>query len=172
MVPDVPVLVVQAQLAELKPAFDALGPYPILQFFAALIVMIVIGIGGIAWLKGEKLAKAEKATGLDGPRTQEAAVQLFFDGPLKAIFDVLHEIQTMQATSRLEYKDVLLNALSNNKAALYDTVVQLQAEIEGDLEANHRDGGGKLDTIAKELRDIRDMLVRIELRLSMTPGRK
>jgi hypothetical protein len=161
-----------AQIGELKPAFELLGPYPILQFFAALIVLSVVGFGGLAWLKGEKIAKAEKAQSLDSPRSPEAAFQLFFDGPLKAIFDVLHEIQTAQATAKLEYKDQLIQALALNKASFYDTVIQLQAELEGDFEANSRDKVGRLEGIAKDLREIRDMLVRIELRMTLSPGNR
>jgi gas vesicle protein len=147
---------------ELKPAFDALGPYPILQFFAALIIFTVFAIGGIAWLKGEKFAKAEAMKPLDAPRSPEAATQLFFDGPLKAIFDTMHEIQTAQSLNKLELKDMVAQLLSQNKGAVIDAIAQAQTELQADMENVKRELHSRHEQDAAQLREMRDILVRME----------
>jgi hypothetical protein len=147
-------------VSEIKPAFDALGPYPILQFFAALIVVICFAFGGILLLRGEKFARKEAATPLSAPRTEQAAVQMFFDGPLKAIFDVLHEIQTAQTLAALEQKDVIARALSEQRVAILNQVNQCHAELASDIENDKRDNGAVL-------REMRDKLVAIDTRLAL-----
>jgi hypothetical protein len=155
-------LSVPAQLEIVKPAIELLGPYPILQFFAALIILCVVGIGGIAWLKGEKLAKAEAKTPPDAPRSQEAAVQLFFDGPLKATFDVLHEIQTAQATNKLELKDQLLEALSANRHLVFQAIDEATSLIVSEVRTNRTELSARNEGIHNELRSMRDLLVRLD----------
>jgi hypothetical protein len=156
--------IVQASTAgfvEIKPAFDALGSYPILQFFAGLIIVISFAFGGVLLLRGEKFARKEAvALPLDAPRSEQAAVQMFFDGPLKAIFDVLHEIQTAQSLSTLEHKDVLARALSEQRIAILNHVSQCHAELTNDVENDKRDNG-------VVLREMRDKLVAIDTRLAL-----
>jgi hypothetical protein len=156
--------IVQASMAglvEIKPAFDALGNYPILQFFAGLIIVISFAFGGVLLLRGEKFARKEAATApLDAPRSEQAAVQLFFDGPLKAIFDVLHEIQTAQALAALEQRDVIARALSEQRVAILNQVNQCHAELASDIENDKRDNGAVL-------REMRDKLVAIDTRLAL-----
>jgi hypothetical protein len=151
-----------AALTEIKPALDALGPYPILQFFAALIIVLCFAFGGILLLKGEKFAKKEASTPLDSPRSEHAAVQLFFDGPLKAIFDVLHEIQTTQATNKLELKDVVARLLSEQRQAIAELAAARATEVKAALEDDTREKLGHLANIENQLREMRDMLVRVE----------
>lgn len=157
-------LVIPAQITELKPAFDALAHYPFLQALAALIFLGAICIGGLGWIKGEKLARAELKTPLDAPRSTEGAVQLFFDGPLKAIFDVLHEIQTTLSLAKLEHKDVLLEALSIQKAALRETMEAMHLDMSNDVQVNKAEVFARLDAITAELRSQRDILVGIAAR--------
>jgi hypothetical protein len=157
--------VVAAQLGQVKPALEALGPYPILQFFAALIIMIVIGIGGLAWLRGEKQAKAKAdavAHPLDAPRTPEAAVQLFFDGPLRAIFDCLTRLEAAIAVGELKNKDATASLLSATRHGVIDAVTQSQAEVENSMEINRRDMVEALHGLATEVRGMRDIMIRIE----------
>jgi hypothetical protein len=151
-----------AVLGEIKPALDALGPYPILQFFAALIVVLCFAFGGVLLLKGEKFAKKEANLPLDAPRSEHAAVQLFFDGPLKAIFDVLHEIQTAQAMNLLEVKDVLARLLSEQRQAIADLAGARAAEVKDALEDDTREKLAHFANVENQLREMRDMLVRIE----------
>lgn len=156
-----------AQLTEIKPAFDALGNYPILQFFAGLIIVLCFAFGGLLLLRGEKFARKEAATtaALDAPRSEQAAVQLFFDGPLKAIFDVLHEIQTAQSLNKLEYKDVIARLLSEQRQAIAELAQARAVEVKEALEDDTREKLQHLAVIDGQLRDMRDMLVRIETKL-------
>jgi hypothetical protein len=117
-------------------AIQALGPYPILQFFAALIVLVVLAVGGMAWLRGEKKGKAALESGLDAPRHPEAAVQLFFDGPLRAIFDSLSKVEHALALSKLENKDSVAEMLSATRRRR-DPVAGRGGERHGDQQARH-----------------------------------
>jgi hypothetical protein len=155
--------VIVAQLGQMKPALEALGPYPILQFFAALIILIVVGIGGLAWLRGEKQAKADAAIQpLDHPRSPEGAVQLFFDGPLRAIFDSLTRLEAAMAVGKLENKDVVAALLSATRNTVLDAMTQAQAEVEGSMEINRRDAVEALHDLTAEVRGLRDIMIRTE----------
>jgi hypothetical protein len=143
-------------------AIQALGPYPILQFFAALIVLVVLAVGGMAWLRGEKKGKAALESGLDAPRHPEAAVQLFFDGPLRAIFDSLSKVEHALALSKLENKDSVAEMLSATRHGVIDAVTQSQAEVENGMEINRRDMVDAINALATEVRGLRDIAVRID----------
>jgi hypothetical protein len=87
---------------------------------------------------------------------------LFFDGPLKAIFDVLHEIQTTQATNKLELKDVVARLLSEQRQAIAELAAARATEVKAALEDDTREKLGHLANIENQLREMRDMLVRVE----------
>jgi hypothetical protein len=154
--------VTPAQLTELKPAFDALGSYPILQFFGGLIILMTMGFGGMLWLRGEKAAKAEANKPLAEARSQDAAVQLFFDGPLKAIFDTLHLIQTNQALNKLESKDVTAQIASAAKRELFDGLHEVQKAILRETTEQHDKLCERIDSLERQLVDMRDMAIRVE----------
>jgi hypothetical protein len=105
-----------------------LGPYPILQFAAAAIVVVVTAIGALAWLKGEKWGKAS-AEAEKVSASQPPAVQLYFDGPLKAIFETLNDIKGRQLVGRLEIKDDFAALLSTSRHSLIDKLASVQAEV-------------------------------------------
>src|SRR5690349_19993388 len=71
---------------------DALDAYPTLKFLAAIMTIVMLVVGGLGWLRSEKFAKKEAATPLDASHTPDAAIQFFFEGPLKAIFEALRRI--------------------------------------------------------------------------------
>lgn len=134
------------------PGTELLGPFPILQFFAALIVLVVIGAAGFVWLKGQKSNEP-----LSAPRAPEAAIQLFFDGPLKAIFEYLQDIRTRVSGLRMEMRDEFAQLLSSHRA----TVIR---EIETSRDDTRREMKDGMDDINDKLKDINDILVRMDER--------
>jgi hypothetical protein len=175
-------MAIPAQMGQVKPALDALGPFPILQFFAALIVVIVVGVGGIAWLKGEKVAKERSLMPRPGS-SPDGTVQLYFDGPLKAIFDSLqriegnsaalaaltligHRLETALATSKLETKDALAVMLSGSKHQVLNALALARADILNEINQAQQASDRRAQEQSQELGEMRDMLVRIEAVLS------
>lgn len=124
--------------------------------------MIVVGIGGMAWLRSEKTSKIEASRALDAPRQPDAAIQLFFDGPLKAIFDSLQIVLTGLATNRLEHKDVVAQLLSAAKHDILTGLRTVQAGVADEIKEQNSHLHAKLDSLEGELSQMRDMLVRIE----------
>jgi hypothetical protein len=152
-----------AQMGQVKPALEALGPYPIIQFFAALIIMVVMGIGGLAWLKSEKKAKADAAIApLDVPRTPDGAIQLFFDGPLKAIFDCLHLIQTALALNKLETKDTLAAMLSSSRGVVMSTFAESQASAAMKMSEQHSAQMQQITELRRDVQSLTEAMIRIE----------
>lgn len=130
-----------------------LGPYPILQFAAAAIVVVVTAVGALAWLKGEKWGKAsaeaDKASG-----TQTPAVQLYFDGPLKAIFETLNDIKGRQLVGRLEIKDDFAALLSSSRHSLLDKMMSSQSEIIERIAEVLRDHDLNMDNRFRDLNNV------------------
>lgn len=137
---------------------DMFGPYPILQFFAALIVFVCFAIGGLVYLKG-------KAAGdLSAPKSNEAAVQLFFEGPLKAIFDYLQAIRATQeansatlSNTSAGIRDMFAGLLSGHRQQLTKEIYDAKAEVKEEIQRMH-------DENKSALKDINDLLVRMDER--------
>ena len=133
-------------------ANDMLGPFPILQFFAALLVFAMVAVGGFAWIKGQKLNEP-----LSAPRAPEGAIQLFFDGPLKAIFDYLQEIRQRQISNRLEVKDDIAVIISNQRNTLSAEIEDSKRSLQKCMEDGFRQMHDRLD-------DFNNLLVRMDER--------
>lgn len=170
-------MVVAVDQVSVPPGFhELLGPYPVLQFFAGLVVLSVMGFGALAWLKGEKIGRDKKWS----QNSDDPSVQLFFGGPLKAIFETLAVISAnvvaMQQTvatmsgkqelNKLEFKDVLSQQLSQHRHTVLNSLADVQAEVAGDVENQHRDTVKALDGVEREIRELREILVRMEAGLT------
>lgn len=137
---------------------DMLGPYPILQFFAALIVFACFAFGGLVYIKGKA------ATDISAPKSNEAAVQLFFEGPLKAIFDYLQAIRATQEVNAATLsnagagiKDMVAGLLSGHRQQITKEIDDAKAEVKEEIHRMHKEN-------SDALKDINDLLVRLDER--------
>jgi hypothetical protein len=160
----------------MKQGIEALGPFPILQVGAAVSLFIVICIGSLLFLKGMRLGKsnAEASVSVGGPTNAAPAMELYFNGPLKAIFEMLSDIKGRQLVGRLEMKEDIAILLSQSRHSLGDKLVTVQASVhdcvvEGltaqssALENRFRDLNGNINQIHQRLDDVVKTLARIEV---------
>jgi hypothetical protein len=160
----------------LKQGIEALGPFPILQMGAAVSLFIVICIGSLLFLKGMKLGKSNAEANVapvGGPTNAAPAMELYFNGPLKAIFEMLSDIKGRQLIGRLELKEDFAILLSQSRHSLGDKLVTVQASVhdcvvEGlrdqsaALENRFRDLNGNINQIHNRMDDMQQMLARLD----------
>lgn len=144
------------------PNLDLLDSYPTLKFLAALITFAIVVIGGLAWLKGEKMGKAEGSQSLTSPRAQDAAVQLFFDGPLKAIFDDLQALKAGQQMNKLEYRDETARLVSAAKHEVLNRLLLIQGEIIRELNEAHGQNLSTIKHLADEFNELKETIIRLD----------
>jgi hypothetical protein len=160
----------------LKQGIEALGPFPILQMGAAVSLFIVICIGSLLFLKGMKLGKSNAEANVapvGGPTNAAPAMELYFNGPLKAIFEMLSDIKGRQLIGRLELKEDFAILLSQSRHSLGDKLVTVQASVhdcvvEGlrdqsaALENRFRDLNGNINQIHHRMDDMQQLLARLD----------
>jgi hypothetical protein len=130
------------------PGVDSiLGQYPILQFGVAIIVFVCSVVGTLLLKRGEKLGRDSLVEASTPPPINPAApIQMFFDGPLKAIFESLQDIKGRQLVGRLEMKEDVSVLIANSRHTVLDRLQVIQIDINNTVMEAMRD----FNTVAAE----------------------
>jgi hypothetical protein len=147
-----------------------LGPYPILQFAAAAIVVVVTAVGALAWLKGERWGKASAEA--EKFNATQPAVQMYFDGPLKAIYETLNDIKGRQLVARLEIKDDFAVLLSTSRHTLVEHANELVRDHETNMDNRFRDLNNNVNALHTRIDQLIQLMGRVEGHMEhRRPGR-
>lgn len=112
-----------------------------------------------------KLSKAENASNAN------PAIEVYFNGPLKAIFETLTDIKGRQLIARLELKEDFAVLLSQTRNNLASSIAQVQEDINDQLENRFRDTNGNINGVHTRLDDVMKSLARLEANNSPPPRR-
>lgn len=163
----------------IKTGIEALGPFPILQMGAALLLFMIIGIGSFLFLKGMKFGKGNE----DKERPVSSATEVYFNGPLQAIFEALTDIKGRQLIARLEMKEDFAVLISASRHALADKLIIVQDNVndamadavrnhETSMENRFRDANTNINSLHSRMDDVMRSLARLEANNDPPPRRK
>lgn len=147
---------------------ESLDQFPTLKLFAAILTVILPLIGGLLYLKAAYFKpKPEQPITFDasGGVKIDAASVMFYQGPLKAIFDLLTDIRGRQSLSRLEVREDFAALLSANRKAICDTVGTALRDLEARNENRFRDVMENVNSVHERIDGVNENVVRIDGKL-------
>lgn len=123
-------------------------------------------LASLLFLKGMKIGKGPEAAAMTSP-----ALEVYFNGPLKAIFEALTDIKGRMLVVRLETKEDFAVLLSQTRHNLANSMVQVQEDINDNLENRFRDTNSNVNSIHSRLDDVMKSLARLEANNNPPPRR-
>jgi hypothetical protein len=94
---------------------------------------------------------------------------MFYQGPLKAIFDLLTDIRGRQSLNRLEVRDEFAQLLSAQPQCNLHTVGTALRDLEARNENRFRDVMENINSVHERIDGVNENLIRIDTKLDGTP---
>lgn len=162
-----------AQPVTPKIPLDSLGQFPILQLFGGILTILIPVMAWLLYLKAAYFkGKPAEPISVDVSGVKiDAANVMFYQGPLRAIFDLLTDIRGRQSLSRLEVRDDFAGLLSASRNTLADNVGTMITDLEARQENRFRDLRDNINSVHTRIDGVNENLIRIDTILD-NRGRK
>lgn len=159
-----------------EPAYPAiplggLDGYPTLKLLAAMLTVFIPALGALLYLKANYFKPKDEPITIDvGGVKIDAANVMFYQGPLKAIYDLLTDIRGRQALNRLEVRDDMAALLSQSRTALDASVGNALRDFETRHDRRIETVQNNINSLHERIDDVNENLIRIDTKVSIRSG--
>lgn len=151
---------------------EALGQFPILQFVAGLMTLMIFGAALLLWLKARLPKDEQPAANPFAGNTVDATTAIYFTGPLKAIFEGINDIKARQLLNRLETKDDFAGLLSDQRRQIQDVIERSNAADLQSRTAAEARVTDNINAVHERIDDVAQSLVTISGKVDAIPKRR
>jgi len=155
-------------IATTEPAYppiplEGLDNYPTLKLLAALLTVLIPAAGALLYLKASYFKPKSEAVHMDvgGGVKIDAANVMFYQGPLKAIYDLLTDIRGRQGLARGETREDIAQLLSQSRQQIDSNVGNAIRDLETRAENRFRDVRDNVNSVHERIDEVNANLIRV-----------